>query len=148
MKSVANIQKITKAMKMVAASKMRAAQAATENSRGMAGPMIKLLGDLPNAEVGAAQPSCSCVNAEQPAQRMARQRLEGQCDSRDLGTGAAGRSAERGLGRCWRAGQQRRLEAAGLGVQQYKTLFKHVCGWLDAAVGAAGGRSRQLAGAI
>lgn len=50
MKSVANIQKITKAMKMVAASKMRAAQVATENSRGMAGPMIKLLGDLPNAE--------------------------------------------------------------------------------------------------
>lgn len=51
MKSVANIQKITKAMKMVAASKMRSAQVATENSRGMQAPMLKLLGDLPNAEV-------------------------------------------------------------------------------------------------
>lgn len=47
MKSVENIQKITKAMKMVAASKMRAAQAATEQSRGIVGPLIKMLGDLP-----------------------------------------------------------------------------------------------------
>eukprot|EP00887_Chlorella_sp_A99_P002529 scaffold6.g2529.t1 len=49
MKSVANIQKITKAMKMVAASKMRSAQVATENSRGMQVPLLKLLGDLPDA---------------------------------------------------------------------------------------------------
>lgn len=47
MKSVQNIQKITKAMKMVAASKMRLAQAATEQSRGMVAPFVKLLGDLP-----------------------------------------------------------------------------------------------------
>ena len=50
MRSVGNIQKITKAMKMVAASKMRAAQAQTVNARGMALPMLKLLGDLPAAE--------------------------------------------------------------------------------------------------
>jgi F0F1-type ATP synthase gamma subunit len=50
MKSVGNIQKITKAMKMVAASKMRSAQANTEKSRGIASPFLKLLGDLPAAE--------------------------------------------------------------------------------------------------
>ena len=49
-RSVGNIQKITKAMKMVAASKMRSAQAATLESRGIAAPMLKLLGDLPNAD--------------------------------------------------------------------------------------------------
>ena len=50
MKSVGNIQKLTKAMKMVAASKMRSAQASTENSRGIVQPLIRLLGDLPAAE--------------------------------------------------------------------------------------------------
>lgn len=50
MKSVANIQKITSAMKMVAASKMRNAQTTTEKGRGMQEPFIRLLGDLPNAE--------------------------------------------------------------------------------------------------
>ena len=50
MKSVGNIQKITKAMKMVAASKMRSAQASTMNSRGIVQPFIRLLGDLPAAE--------------------------------------------------------------------------------------------------
>lgn len=50
MRSVGNIQKITKAMKMVAASKMRSAQAATEKSRGIAAPFLRLLGDLPSAE--------------------------------------------------------------------------------------------------
>lgn len=49
MKSVQNIQKITKAMKMVAASKMRLAQTATEQSRGMVAPFVKLLGDMPGA---------------------------------------------------------------------------------------------------
>jgi F-type H+-transporting ATPase subunit gamma len=51
MKSVQNIQKITKAMKMVAASKMRVAQLDTENSRGIVMPFYRLLGDLPGAEV-------------------------------------------------------------------------------------------------
>eukprot|EP00891_Asterochloris_glomerata_P000769 jgi/Astpho2/769/Aster-00628 len=51
MRSVTNIQKITKAMKMVAASKMRVAQASTFKSRGLSAPMIKLLGDLPGADV-------------------------------------------------------------------------------------------------
>lgn len=51
MKSVENIQKITKAMKMVAASKMRAAQTATEQSRGIVGPLIRMLGDSPAAPV-------------------------------------------------------------------------------------------------
>lgn len=47
MRSVTNIQKITKAMKMVAASKLRVAQAATFESRGIIQPLTKLLGDLP-----------------------------------------------------------------------------------------------------
>lgn len=50
MRSVANIQKITKAMKMVAASKMRSAQASTEKCRGMQEPFLRMLGDLPDAE--------------------------------------------------------------------------------------------------
>ena len=47
MRSVTNIQKITKAMKMVAASKLRIAQAATFESRGILEPLVKLLGDMP-----------------------------------------------------------------------------------------------------
>ena len=47
MKSVTNIQKITKAMKMVAASRLRIAQAATFESRGIISPLVRLLGDLP-----------------------------------------------------------------------------------------------------
>ena len=47
MRSVTNIQKITKAMKMVAASKMRVAQVSTEKARGLIVPLIKSLGDLP-----------------------------------------------------------------------------------------------------
>ncbi|XP_058754738.1 ATP synthase subunit gamma, mitochondrial [Vicia villosa] len=45
MKSVKNIQKITKAMKMVAASKLRAVQTRAENSRGLWQPFTALLGD-------------------------------------------------------------------------------------------------------
>lgn len=48
MKSVKNIQKITKAMKMVAASKLRAIQSRTENSRGLWQPFTALLGDTPS----------------------------------------------------------------------------------------------------
>ena len=48
MKSVKNIQKITKAMKMVAASKLRAVQVSTENSRGFWQPFSALLGDVPS----------------------------------------------------------------------------------------------------
>jgi len=48
MKSVKNIQKITKAMKMVAASKLRAVQVRTENSRGLWQPFTALLGDAPS----------------------------------------------------------------------------------------------------
>ncbi|GJN39985.1 hypothetical protein PR202_gb29142 [Eleusine coracana subsp. coracana] len=51
MKSVKNIQKITKAMKMVAASKLRAVQIRTENSRGLWQPFTALLGDAPNVDV-------------------------------------------------------------------------------------------------
>lgn len=47
MRSVTNIQKITKAMKMVAASKMRVAQVSTEKARGLIVPLYKSLGDLP-----------------------------------------------------------------------------------------------------
>ena len=49
MRSVGNIAKITMAMKMVAASKMRSAQQATEKCRGMQEPFLKMLGDLPLA---------------------------------------------------------------------------------------------------
>lgn len=49
MKSVKNIQKITKAMKMVAASKLRAIQVKAENSRGLWQPFTALLGDTPSA---------------------------------------------------------------------------------------------------
>jgi F-type H+-transporting ATPase subunit gamma len=48
MKSIKNIQKITKAMKMVAASKLRAVQTRTENSRGLWQPFTALLGDTPS----------------------------------------------------------------------------------------------------
>jgi len=51
MKSVKNIQKITKAMKMVAASKLRAVQTRTENSRGLWEPFTALLGDAPSVDV-------------------------------------------------------------------------------------------------
>ncbi|KAH6755818.1 gamma subunit of Mt ATP synthase [Perilla frutescens var. hirtella] len=51
MKSVKNIQKITKAMKMVAASKLRAVQRKTENSRALWQPFTALLGDLPSVDV-------------------------------------------------------------------------------------------------
>lgn len=46
-----NIQKITKAMKMVAASKLRAIQSKTENSRGLWQPFTALLGDTPSVQV-------------------------------------------------------------------------------------------------
>ncbi|GFP84516.1 ATP synthase subunit gamma mitochondrial [Phtheirospermum japonicum] len=51
MKSVRNIQKITKAMKMVAASKLRAIQSKAENSRGLWQPFTALLGDTPSVDV-------------------------------------------------------------------------------------------------
>ncbi|KAL2935363.1 ATP synthase subunit gamma mitochondrial [Bienertia sinuspersici] len=51
MKSVKNIQKITKAMKMVAASKLRQVQSKTENSRGLWQPFTALLGDSPSVDV-------------------------------------------------------------------------------------------------
>ncbi|KAF8364927.1 hypothetical protein HHK36_033091 [Tetracentron sinense] len=51
MKSVKSIQKITKAMKMVAASKLRAIQVKAENSRGLWQPFTALLGDTPSVEV-------------------------------------------------------------------------------------------------
>ncbi|PSS07977.1 ATP synthase subunit gamma like [Actinidia chinensis var. chinensis] len=51
MKSVKSIQKITKAMKMVAASKLRAIQVKAENSRGLWQPFTALLGDTPSVDV-------------------------------------------------------------------------------------------------
>ncbi|KAF3779901.1 ATP synthase subunit gamma [Nymphaea thermarum] len=51
MKSVKNIQKITKAMKMVAASKLRAIQSKAENSRGLWQPFTALLGDAAGVDV-------------------------------------------------------------------------------------------------
>lgn len=45
MKSVRNIGKITKAMKMVAASRLRAVQTKCDQSRGIVKPGLKALGD-------------------------------------------------------------------------------------------------------
>ena len=50
MKSVGNIQKITAAMKMVAASRLKGAQTKMEKSRGMVQPMVRMLGDQPGIE--------------------------------------------------------------------------------------------------
>merc|ERR1712086_679574 len=47
MKSVGNIQKITAAMKMVAASRLKGAQMKMEKSRGLVQPLSRLLGDVP-----------------------------------------------------------------------------------------------------
>lgn len=62
MRSVQNIGKITSAMKMVAASKMRLAQLATENSRGITYPILKLLGDHP----GAPAQACTSATGSRP----------------------------------------------------------------------------------
>jgi len=51
MKSVGNIQKITAAMKMVAASRLKGAQTRMEKSRGFIGPLFRLLGDQPGKHV-------------------------------------------------------------------------------------------------
>ncbi|KAK3198764.1 hypothetical protein Dsin_022179 [Dipteronia sinensis] len=51
MKSAKNIQKITKAMKMVAASKLRSIQVRTENSRCLWEPFTALLGDTPSVDI-------------------------------------------------------------------------------------------------
>jgi len=47
MRSVGNISKITAAMKMVAASRLRGTQTKMEQSRGFPQPFIRLLGDSP-----------------------------------------------------------------------------------------------------
>jgi len=51
MKSVGNISKITSAMKMVAASRLRGAQTRVEASRGIWVPGTKLMGDVPDVDV-------------------------------------------------------------------------------------------------
>jgi len=51
MKSVGNIQKITKAMKMVAASRLKGALVKCEQSRGLVAPMYRMLGDEPGVDV-------------------------------------------------------------------------------------------------
>lgn len=48
MKTVRNIKKITSAMKLVAASKLRLAQASVEKSRGIIDPLCRVLGDVPS----------------------------------------------------------------------------------------------------
>jgi len=53
-RAIKNIGKITKAMKMVAASKMRNAQLAVENSRGMVNPFVRLFGDYPGEQQQSA----------------------------------------------------------------------------------------------
>jgi F-type H+-transporting ATPase subunit gamma len=53
-RAIKNIGKITKAMKMVAASKMRNALVAVEESRGMVQPFTRLFGDHPAIESNKA----------------------------------------------------------------------------------------------
>jgi len=55
MKSVGNIQKITAAMKMVAASRLKGAQTKMETSRGLVQPLFRLLGDIPGRLACSAQ---------------------------------------------------------------------------------------------
>lgn len=55
MKSVGNIQKITAAMKMVAASRLKGAQTKMETSRGLVQPLFCLLGDVPGRLACSAQ---------------------------------------------------------------------------------------------
>lgn len=65
-RAIKNIGKITKAMKMVAASKMRAAQVAVDNSRGIVDPFYRLFGDYPGKPKLAhqcAHISTSCDDA-------------------------------------------------------------------------------------
>ena len=50
MKSVGNIMKITKAMKMVAAARMKSAQNKVLSCRGIADPSFKLFGEAPLVE--------------------------------------------------------------------------------------------------
>ncbi len=64
MRSVQNIQKITSAMKMVAASKMRVAQLATEASRGITYPLLKLLGDQPGTAFRMSPSVRGCSGAD------------------------------------------------------------------------------------
>ena len=54
MRSVGNIQKITKAMKMVAASRLKGAQTKCEKSRALVQPFTRLLGDAPGANTESA----------------------------------------------------------------------------------------------
>ncbi|KAG2453249.1 hypothetical protein HYH02_002572 [Chlamydomonas schloesseri] len=49
-RAIKNIGKITKAMKMVAASKMKNALVAVEQSRGIVNPFVRLFGDHPGIE--------------------------------------------------------------------------------------------------
>ncbi|GLC36762.1 hypothetical protein PLESTB_000785700 [Pleodorina starrii] len=49
-RAIKNIGKITKAMKMVAASKMKNAQVAVEQSRGIVNPFVRLFGDHPGVD--------------------------------------------------------------------------------------------------
>ena len=58
-----NIQKITSAMKMVAASKMRVAQSLTERSRGLVQPFVSLIGDHPGGQCSRAARIGACLSA-------------------------------------------------------------------------------------
>merc|ERR1712086_1059651 len=58
MKSVGNIQKITAAMKMVAASRLKGAQMKMEKSRGLVQPLSRLLGDVPVLQVSLRTQQC------------------------------------------------------------------------------------------
>ena len=75
-RAIKNIGKITKAMKMVAASKMRNAQVAVENSRGIVGPFVRLFGDYPGASWAATERARPIVRLARTseAQRVLRQR--------------------------------------------------------------------------
>lgn len=61
-RAIKNIGKITKAMKMVAASKMRNAQVAVEQSRGIVEPFVRLFGDHPGAYTDGFMPGL-CAHA-------------------------------------------------------------------------------------
>ncbi|CAG9466843.1 unnamed protein product [Pedinophyceae sp. YPF-701] len=108
-KTVKNIKKITSAMKLVAASKLRVAQTATEASRGLATPLTKLIGDHPSLEsskcltmaVTSDRGLCGGINSTVSKYTRAVSKMDGMGeDHRLVVVGEKGRSQlQRDLGK-------------------------------------------------
>src|SRR3979490_919092 len=89
-KSVRNTQKITKAMKLVAAAKLRRAQDAVLRTRPYAQALNELLGSLARAWAAVVGPGALCAGAE----RAARVSRPSGCGGRDSAAPADGSARE------------------------------------------------------